>query len=612
MKGKESYPAGWIEATMEDISSNKIIPEQPLKTPVLFLVFNRLDTTKEVLQTIRNAKPSRLYIAADGPRGSHPGEDEKIRAVRDYVLGHIDWDCKVKTLFREKNLGCKYAVSSGIDWFFENEEMGIILEDDCLPARSFFLFCEELLAKYQHDNTIMHISGFNPLVAYQIDSSYCFSRFGPIWGWASWRRAWEKYDVNMSSWPEKRQHLLRDGLAHSNAESKWRQTVFDKVYTNHIDTWDYQWSFARLVYRGLSIMPRVSLISNIGFSGSATHTVSEAPDHYLRHYELEFPLYHPPSVLEDTRFGKLYLENFAMPSRANFLKRVGKRIISRYRNGHPKRVKINRIFDSTIRPVDKFDRYLLDSEFCNVVKPFDRSSDRFWYWLGKADSAFLKYRYPHKKALDFFFSAQLLEIRPDDVVLDAARGRSEYLTQIKRNCGCQHLYLNDQIFTDDQTEINGIKMVGGDATKIALPDSSVTKIACHHAIEHFRGNMDMKFVIELSRLLQPGGRACIIPLFISYSYAEVWNIKPEACYDGRALTIADPTASVPGADNDGHFARIYDCQALIERVLKTAYSVSLKSKVIECTLDKNPVPDMHINVGSNINRPLRALLFEKV
>lgn len=597
---------------MNDLSSRKLTRGKPLEIPVLFLVFNRLDAAKEVLATIRNAKPCRLYIAADGPRDSHPGENEKIKAVREHLLRHIDWDCKVKTLFREKNLGCKYAVSKGIDWFFENEEMGIILEDDCLPAKSFFPFCEELLSKYQGNDAIMHISGFNPLVAYQTDASYCFSRFGPIWGWASWRRAWRNYEVNMSSWPEKRENLLRDGLVHSKAEFKWRQHIFDKVYCNQIDTWDYQWSYARLLCRGLSIVPRVSLISNIGYSGSATHPVRRAPDHFLRRYELDFPLCHPSSVVEDRRFGNLYLENFAMPSHATFFKGVAKRIVSWYRNRYLNRKRRNRILDSTIRPVDKLDRHLLESTFCNGVESFDRSSDKFWCWLGKAESSYLKYQYTHKKALEFFFSAQLLEIRSDDIVLDAAGGRSEYLTQIKRHCGCQELYLNDQIFTDTPPDVNGVKIVGGDVTTMALPDSSVTKIACHHAIEHFRGDKDIKFITELSRLLRPGGRACIIPLFLSDSYAEVWNTKPETCYDARAMSIEDFTATLPGAANDGHFARIYDYKALIERVLVPARSASLRCKIIECTLDGNPVPDMSVNFGSKINRPLRALLFDKV
>ena len=122
-------------------------PPYSLNTAVLFLVFNRLDTSKQVFQAISQAKPPRLYVAADGARVSKEGESEKVQAVRDYIMQNIDWKCEVKTLFRDENLGCKYAVSGAITWFFQNEEQGIILEDDCLPNQSFFWFCEELLER---------------------------------------------------------------------------------------------------------------------------------------------------------------------------------------------------------------------------------------------------------------------------------------------------------------------------------------------------------------------------------------------------------------------------------------------------------------------------------
>jgi hypothetical protein len=153
---------------------DKFIPPKPLNTAVLFLVFNRLDVTKQVFQAIRQAKPPRLYIAADGARKNKEGEAAKVIAVRDHVLESIDWDCEVKTLFREENLGCKYAVSGAIDWFFEQEEMGIILEDDCLPSQSFFWFCEELLLRYKGDMRVGHIAGYNHFPGRVTASSYFF------------------------------------------------------------------------------------------------------------------------------------------------------------------------------------------------------------------------------------------------------------------------------------------------------------------------------------------------------------------------------------------------------------------------------------------------------
>ena len=169
-----------------------------LNTPILFLVFNRLDATKQVFEVIRKVVPSKLYIGCDGPRDNREGEDKKVKAVREYVLDSIDWDCEIKTLFREKNLGCGKAVSSAISWFFENEEMGIILEDDCLPSLSFFPYCEELLIKYKEDARIYHISGHNPLTYTKTKYSYYFVRIQHCWGWASWRRAWEKYNFDIT------------------------------------------------------------------------------------------------------------------------------------------------------------------------------------------------------------------------------------------------------------------------------------------------------------------------------------------------------------------------------------------------------------------------------
>lgn len=178
-------------------------PPCPLHTPVLFLVYKRPDTTRQVFEAIRQAKPPRLYIAADGPKKDLPEEAEKVKQVRDIVLSGVDWDCEVETLFRDENLGCKYGVSGGIDWFFENEEEGIILEDDTLPSQSFFWFCQELLERYKDDKRIMAISGDNFQNGIKRGAcSYYFSRYNHIWGWASWRRAWGYYSVNMKLWPD--------------------------------------------------------------------------------------------------------------------------------------------------------------------------------------------------------------------------------------------------------------------------------------------------------------------------------------------------------------------------------------------------------------------------
>lgn len=271
-----------------------------LKTALLFLVFNRLDTTKQVFEAIRLAKPPRLYVAADGARASREGEGAKVRAVRDYVMSHIDWPCEVKTLFREKNLGCKHAVSSAITWFFENEEMGVILEDDCLPDPTFFRFCEELLAHYCHDERIAMITGDNfQLGRKRTEASYYFSRYNHIWGWASWRRAWKHYDPDVRMWPKMRDENWLDVLIKDPKERKSWEKIYQALYEGQIDTWDYQWILASWCQGMLSIIPTVNLVSNIGFGADATHTQGEGPHSCLPVEPMVFPLQHPSIILQN-------------------------------------------------------------------------------------------------------------------------------------------------------------------------------------------------------------------------------------------------------------------------------------------------------------------------
>jgi hypothetical protein len=244
-------------------------------TPILFLIFNRPVQTQIVFEAIRYIKPQYLYIAADGPRASKHGEAEQCTATRKMVLDGIDWDCQVFTLFRDENLGCGKAVSGAITWFFENVEEGIILEDDCLPEKSFFYFCEELLTKYKNHEQIMHIGGSN----FQRDNissgnSYYFSNYIHIWGWATWRRAWRSYQLNIPpAIDDKFQYLLKTKFSNSFERTFWKNS-FETVGQGKIDTWDTQWIYNIYNHTGIGITPTVNLISNIGFGADATHTTS--------------------------------------------------------------------------------------------------------------------------------------------------------------------------------------------------------------------------------------------------------------------------------------------------------------------------------------------------
>lgn len=257
-------------------------------TPILFLIFNRIDTSKKVFNKIRDIRPSRLYISSDGPRNDL--EKNKIKNLRDYLQSSIDWDCKVETLFRDENLGCKMAVSSAINWFFENEEMGIILEDDCLPSTSFFYYCGELLNKYKEDERIFLISGHNSQEKWLGGKGdYFFSHFGGIWGWASWRRAWNNYDIEAKDLNE---FIDNDGFRKllGNKLGKIRQKeIYEHLVIRKANTWAYQWAYTRLKNGGLACVPRLNLIENIGFDVSATHTTELIGNHVMS-FELTFPL----------------------------------------------------------------------------------------------------------------------------------------------------------------------------------------------------------------------------------------------------------------------------------------------------------------------------------
>ena len=278
---------------------DKFVPSGPLTTPVLFLIFNRPDTTQKVFNAIKQAKPKQLFVAADGPREDKEGEKEKCEQTRK-LIEQVDWDCKVKTLFRDKNLGCKIAPSSSIDWFFENVKEGIILEDDCLPSQGFFWFCQELLKKYRNDTRIMIISGNNfQFGRIRGKGSYYFSKYGSTWGWATWRRAWKHYDVNMKNFEEFKKEAQINNIFPIKQQQKYWTKIFQSVYDGKIDTWDYQWAYSRFINNGLSVTPNVNLISNIGFGSNSTHTKDKSSIFSEMEAREITDIIHPNFVLAD-------------------------------------------------------------------------------------------------------------------------------------------------------------------------------------------------------------------------------------------------------------------------------------------------------------------------
>jgi len=278
---------------------------QSFHTPVLFLVFNRLEPTKQVFQAIREAKPPLLYIASDGPRINKAGEDDKVKAIREYVVENVDWDCKIHTLFREKNLGCKDAVDSAVKWFFSLEEQGIVLEDDCLPSGRFFYFCQEMLEKFKDNMNIAAIGGRNELETYSTgENGFFFSRKFFAWGWASWASRIEFADANLGY-----------GAAGLNfirslpfAEKLMVKSYVKALQSNAVNTWDWPYDLSFRKNKMYTLLPSKNLIKNIGFGEDATHTTVEAIDRVGWYHELEVNLDDSPKISPSEKFMKCFIK----------------------------------------------------------------------------------------------------------------------------------------------------------------------------------------------------------------------------------------------------------------------------------------------------------------
>jgi len=242
--------------------------ESQFNTAIAFFIFNRPETTQLVFDEIKKIKPKKLFIIADGPRNYVQGEYEKCMGARA-IIDTVDWTCDVLKNFSETNLGCKVRISSGISWVFEHVEEAIILEDDCVPDPSFFPFCQIMLKQYSDDKRIMMISGSNFVFENEFfKDTYYFSQYFPIWGWATWKRAWEKYDIDMVKWPEFKKEKVLDAIFPNKLFVHYFERIFDDVYGGRDDTWDAQWVFTCLTEGGLCIMPSKNLVSNIGISGT--------------------------------------------------------------------------------------------------------------------------------------------------------------------------------------------------------------------------------------------------------------------------------------------------------------------------------------------------------
>lgn len=284
------------------------------KSPVLLLIFNRPDLAKTVLDQIRHYKPTRFYVAADGPREGIAGEKELCQQTRDLVLSGIDWDCEVKTLFRAHNLGCGVSIPQSISWFFTHEEMGVILEDDILVHEDFFKFTAQMLEKYEHDSRVMMISGYNYNGSNVVSNKYFFTRNPFVWGWASWRRAWNLFDFELKQWPKINNRKTLKNIFPNTIERYRKTKQIAAIFgLSKPDTWDPHLAFALIINDGKVILPEANLCRHIGVDGGThyskqrSYMASSSGD--IEFGKVTFPLSHPDNFIRNFAFENSYVMN---------------------------------------------------------------------------------------------------------------------------------------------------------------------------------------------------------------------------------------------------------------------------------------------------------------
>lgn len=262
----------------------------PLQTPVVFIVFNRPGLTARVFERIRNAKPSKLFIIGDGPRPDRTDEAENVSKVREFIANAIDWECQVEFDYSDTNLGCRHRVASGLNRVFEKAEEAIILEDDCLPDPTFFRFCSEMLTRYRSDPAVMHISGTNLAAPDKPTDRYRFSHHPWIWGWATWRRAWQLNDFDMASWDE-RKDVLKSSFS-SAWEAQYWISIFSSSKANlaKANTWGFPWMYTCRSLKSLCVTPCCNLIQNLGIGVDSTHMQDDMAHLNFGTFPIRFPL----------------------------------------------------------------------------------------------------------------------------------------------------------------------------------------------------------------------------------------------------------------------------------------------------------------------------------
>lgn len=274
-------------------------------TPILLIIFNRPDKVRRLIDSLRAIKPTKIYISADGPRDSVPADTELCKQARAMV-SQINWPCEVITNFHERNTGSDFGPEKALNWFFDNVDEGIILEDDCSPHPDFFHFAKEMLSRYRSNEQIMLISGNNfQNGIIRGDGNYYFSKYPSTWGWASWKRAWNHYDTNTTAYDDFLEKEKINTICQSNAEKKFFLKFFNQIHTHKIEHWDIKWIFTIWNNDGIAIIPNVNLVQNVGFGKDATHTIKHDDTMVIKASPLEKIVH--PSIITVNKEADAYL-----------------------------------------------------------------------------------------------------------------------------------------------------------------------------------------------------------------------------------------------------------------------------------------------------------------
>ena len=366
--------------------------------PVVMIVYKRLDLTERSFAPIRELKPAKLYIISDGPRDRK--EAQQVKAVREYLEKNIDWPCEVHKNYAEKNMGLRYRMPSGMAWVFETEESAIFIEDDIEASQSFFLFCREMLEHYKDEERIAMISGTN---LYPGEESFgkddiCFSAFATIWGWATWKRAWKNYDVNIRRWPELKKEMKLRRILNKNSY-KFFSIVFDDLQYHWYRTWGYQWNFMVWADNLLGIVPKYDLVNNIGMGdergehpGDTAEKVSEVSE--VERGEMEFPIKYPKKIIRNKRYDRMFQQRF-YTEKTGPLKELKYRLrAALYEKAYAvikEMEKDDEYFDNVLP-----DKYKLDEEGLKL-NPGDRYSLVSPKEMRRTAAAYRRYRRKHRK-----------------------------------------------------------------------------------------------------------------------------------------------------------------------------------------------------------------------